>query len=128
MEIEGKCILVLPVESGTSKAGKAWQKRNFIIETSGQYPKKVCLQLFGDKVEKCPNQGDMVKVSFDIDSREYNNRWYTQCNAYAVDVQASAQPAQQTNVLQELGVTGHSKQPTSQSTAPAQQEGDDLPF
>lgn len=117
MEIEGKCIIVLPVESGTSKAGKAWQKRNFIVETSEQYPKKVCLQLFGDKVEKCPNMGDIVKVSFDVDSREYNSRWYTQCNAYAVEVQ-------QGNVLDELGVTGYSKQPAQQTPA----QDSDLPF
>lgn len=85
MEIQGKCIAVLPIESGTSAKGNAWQKRNFVIETAGQYPKKVCLQLFGDKVNDCPNVGEEVKVSFDINSREYNGRWYTQLDAYAVE-------------------------------------------
>lgn len=41
MELQGKCIVALPIESGTSKSGNAWQKRNFVIETAGQYPKKV---------------------------------------------------------------------------------------
>lgn len=93
MEIQGKVIAALPMESGTSKAGNAWQKRNFVIETPGQYPKKVCMQLFGDKVNDCPNVGEEVKVSFDIDSREYNGRWYTQLNAFKVERPQPAAPA-----------------------------------
>lgn len=45
----------------------------------------MCLQLFGDKVNDCPNVGEEVKVSFDIDSREFNGRWYTQLNAWKVE-------------------------------------------
>ena len=71
MELQGKCIAALAIESGTSKSGNAWQKQNFVIETAGQYPKKVCLQLFGDKVNDCPNVGEEVKVSFDPESREW---------------------------------------------------------
>lgn len=93
MELQGKVIAALPIESGTSKAGNAWQKRNFVIETEGQYPKKICLQLFGDKVNDCPNVGEEVKVSFDIDSREYNGRWYTQLNAFKVERPQAAAPA-----------------------------------
>ena len=113
MELQGKVIVALPIESGTSKSGNAWQKQNFVIETAGQYPKKVCLQLFGDKVNECPAVGDEVKVSFDAESREYNGRWYTQLNAWKVEKQ-NAQP------------TAAAPQP-----APAQaqtQEDDGLPF
>lgn len=95
MELQGKCIVVLPIESGTSKSGNAWQKRNFVIETPGQYPKKVCMQLFGDKVNECPNVGEEVKVSFDAESREWNGKWFTQLNAWKVERQG-AQAAQQT--------------------------------
>lgn len=95
MEIQGKTIIILPLESGTSKSGNTWQKRNFVIETIGQYPKKVCLQLFGDKVNECPNVGDEVKVLFDIDSREYNGRWYTQLNAWKVERQRAQEAPQQ---------------------------------
>lgn len=70
MEIQGKVIAALDIVSGTSKAGNAFQKREFVIKTAGQYPKKVCLQLFGDKVNECPNVGEDVKVSFDPESRE----------------------------------------------------------
>lgn len=100
MEIQGKTIVALPVESGMSKSGNAWQKRNFVIETTGQYPKKVCFQLFGDKVNECPNVGEDVKVSFGAESREWNGKWFTQLNAWKVERQG-AQPAPQTQYAQE---------------------------
>lgn len=114
MEIQGKTIAVLPIESGTSAKGNTWQKRNFVIETPGQYPKKVCFQLFGDKVNDCPNVGEEVKVSFDPESREYNGRWYTQLNAWKVERQQTAQPAPQ--------------QPVYTQPAPTTPPADDLPF
>lgn len=114
MEIQGKTIVTLPIESGTSKSGNAWQKRNFVIETSGQYPKKVCLQLFGDKVKDCPNVGDEVKVSFDPESREWNGKWFTQLNAWKVERQGATQLPDQTT--------------PEQPTAPGIEKDDDLPF
>ena len=114
MELQGKTVTVLDLVSGTSKAGNAYQKREFVIETAGQYPKKVCLQLFGDKVSECPAVGDEVKVSFDAESREYNGRWYTQLNAWKVEKQ-SAQPT-----------APASQQVAQTETQP--QEADDLPF
>lgn len=115
MEIQGKTIAVLPIESGTSAKGNTWQKRNFVIETPGQYPKKVCFQLFGDKVNDCPNVGEEVKVSFDAESREWNGKWFTQLNAWKVERQG-AQPAPQ--------------QPVYAQTAPTTPPADDseLPF
>lgn len=118
MEITGKCIAALPIESGTSKAGNAWQKQNFVIETAGQYPKKVCFQLFGDKVNDCPNVGEEVKVSFDPESREWNGKWFTQLNAWkATPMQPVAQPAPQQPVY-----------PQPAPATPATPLADDLPF
>lgn len=114
MELQGKCIVALSIESGTSKSGNAWQKRNFVIETPGQYPKKVCMQLFGDKVNECPNVGEEVKVSFDAESREWNGKWFTQLNAWKVERQGAQPVYQQT-------------QPQAPATPPEAQ-ADDLPF
>lgn len=114
MDITGKVVQVLEVESGTSKAGNPWKKQNFVIETSAQYPKKVCLQLFGENVNSCPSVGDEVKVSFDAESREYNGRWYTQLNACKVEKQGT-QP------------TAPAPQQATQ-TEQQQQGADDLPF
>lgn len=118
MELQGKTVAVLDLVSGTSKSGKAFQKREFVIETAGQYPKKVCMQLFGDKVNECPNVGEEVKVSFDTESHEWNGKWFTQLNAWKVERQG-AQAAQQP-VYQR-------PQPQAPATPPAPQ-ADDLPF
>ena len=42
LEIEGKVQKVLEAKTGETKNGKTWQKQDFIIETLGEYPKKVC--------------------------------------------------------------------------------------
>ncbi len=78
MNISGKVVQVLPIQSGTSKAGNPWQKQEFVLEQGGQYPRKVCISLFGDNVAKTPQVGQDVMVSVDIDSREFNGRWYTE--------------------------------------------------
>lgn len=89
MEITGKIIFALPEQGGTSKAGNAWRKREYVLETQETYPKKVCFNLFGDRIDQYPmNVGDDVKVSFDLESREYNGRWYTDVRAFRVEKNA----------------------------------------
>ena len=117
MELQGKTVAVLDLVNGTSKKGNAFQKREFVIETAGQYPKKVCFQLFGDKVNECPNVGEGVKVSFDPESREWNGKWFTQLNAWKVERQQGADDASLRSR------TEQPKQPT-----PATPPADDLPF
>lgn len=85
MNIKGKTKAVLPIENGTSKSGNAWQKGGFVITTEGQYPKDVAFTLFNDKVSLCPKVGEEVDVHFDLSSREYNGRWYSEITAYRVD-------------------------------------------
>ena len=86
MEITGKIIIALPEMSGTSKAGNAWKKREYVLETQETYPKKVFFNFFGDRVDQYPlNVGDEVTVSFDIDSREFNGRWYTDIRAWKAE-------------------------------------------
>ena len=84
MEVKGKVIQILPIQEGTAKAtGNPWKSQSFIIETQEQYPRKICCEIFGeDRINANPVQMDeMVTVSFDIDSREYNGRWYTSIRA-----------------------------------------------
>ena len=86
MELKGKVIQLLPLQSGTSQAGKEWKKQEFVIETHEQYPKKICMHLFGDRVDQYPvSEGEEVSVNFDIESREYNGRWYTNINVWKLD-------------------------------------------
>lgn len=96
MEISGKIIVVLPEQGGISKAGNEWKKQEYVLETHDQYPKKVCFQIFGaDKIQQAAIQpGEEVTVHFDIDSREYQGRWFTNISAWRVDhVGANAEAA-----------------------------------
>ena len=97
MELIGKIIQILTLQEGVSKAGNPWKKQEYILETLGtQYPRKVCFNLFGDNVDKFPMQvGQDVTVSIDIESREFNGRWYTDVRAWNVlnGVQLAGAPA-----------------------------------
>lgn len=93
MEITGKIISVLPEQSGVSKAGNSWKKREYVLETIEQYPRKVHFTLFGDKADQYPlNVGEVKKVSFDLESREFNGRWYTDVRAWKVEDPAATAP------------------------------------
>lgn len=76
MEINLKVIQVLQELSGVSRAtGKKWVKREFIGETTEQYPKKVCITVFNPNDNtQIPLVGDDVVVEFEIDSRAYIDR------------------------------------------------------
>lgn len=89
MEISGKIVSLLPEQTGQGKNG-TWKKQEYILETTGQYPKKVCFSIWGDKIDQFKvNSGDDVEVSFDVESREYNQRWYTELRAWKVAKQGS---------------------------------------
>ena len=96
MEITGKIIQVLPEQGGVSKtSGKEWKLQAYVLETQEQYPKKVHFEIFGDdriKSNQC-NIDDIVTVSFDIESREFNGRWYTSIRAWRVVDAALTQDA-----------------------------------
>ncbi len=95
MEITGKLIQKLPVQSGVSNSGNNWSKAEFVIETVEQYPKKVCSNLWGDRAKALDqfNIGDLITVSFDLESREYNGRWYTDVKAWKVEAATPAAAA-----------------------------------
>lgn len=95
MEVIGKIIMVLPETSGVSKAGKAWRKREYVLETQdSSFPQKIHFDFFGDKADQYPlTEGQVIKLSFDINSREYNGRWYTSISGWrAEDVNAAQAP------------------------------------
>ncbi len=86
MDITGRLIQVLQEQGGEGKNGK-WAKCDFVIETQEKYPKKVCLTAWNDligTVRGLPLESE-VRVSFDISSREYNGRWYTDVKAWKVE-------------------------------------------
>ena len=133
MEITGKVLAVLELQSGTSKKGSEWKKRDFVIETLDEkFPKKVCFTLFGDRADACPSIDSVVNVAFDIDAHEYNGKWFNSVKAWKVEPAspATVQVAQQaTNpspaVTVQPAVTAAQHSETKPQTESA---GSDLPF
>lgn len=111
MEVVGKIIQVLPVQEGIGKNGNPWKVQPYVLETLDQYPRKVHFEVFGeDRIKQNPCDLDqLVTVSFDIESREFNGRWYTSIRAWRIqqgDTTQAAQPAaapvnQPVNISQE---------------------------
>ena len=104
MEITGKIIAVLPANSGTSaRTGNPWMSQGYVIETQGQYPKKLAFDVFGEERIKQFNikHGEELTVRFDIDAHEYQGRYFNQIRAFNVE-----KSGQQTT-----------QQPTTQPTA-----------
>jgi hypothetical protein len=84
MDLTGQIVQVLPEKSGTSGRGN-WRKQEYIIEMPGDYPKKVCFMVWGDKIDQFGIQeGQELTVSIDLESREFNGRWYTDVKAWRV--------------------------------------------
>ena len=95
-EITGKIIAVLPTRSGTSARGTQWSSQTAVIETHEQYPKRVAFDVLGDKITEFNLQvGEEVTVSFDINAREYNGKWWNSVNAWQVVRQVGHQAPMQ---------------------------------
>lgn len=86
MQLTAKLSQLLPIQTGTGKNGE-WKKQDIIVETDGQYPKKVCISIWGDKINEGQLQiGNLLQIDFDIESREYNNKWYTDIKAWKIEL------------------------------------------
>lgn len=144
LEIQGKLIKLLAPVTGEGRNG-AWTKQEFVIETFEQYPKKICLSAWTDKINQLQRfqLGDDVKVSFNVESREYNERWYTELRIWKIDSAGSNSASPNQNSYnapsqnqQSYGrtVSGSSEpvnnfQPVSDSADSfLSSEQDDLPF
>ena len=114
-------MYVAPIQSGVSKAGKNWQKQLYVLETEGQFAKKIAFSLMGDRIAQFAIQmGETVEIDADADSREYNGKWYTEINAWRVNkIAYTSAPAQSQPVYQQQPPQGY-QQPTYTQPAPAQ--------
>ena len=122
MELTGTVVSVLPEVGGTSKTGNPWRKQEFILEIPSQFPKKVCISLWGDRVEvlKSFNMGDAVTASVDVESREFNGRWFTEVRAWKVEKAGAAAPANEP-----MNAFSNAVPPVTTFSSDA---NDDLPF
>ena len=94
MEVEGKVIQFIGERSGTSKAGNPWKVKEYVLETNENYPRKIAFDFFGDRADQFPlNVGDEIRLSFDIESREYQGRWITSIRGWKSEPLAASAPA-----------------------------------
>lgn len=144
MELQGRIIMVLPLASGTSKAGNPWKKQEYVLETKTEYPRKVVFNFFNASVDNYPLQvGDDIVLTFELESRNYTGRdgverWSTEVRGVRAEkVGAGMAAAPQGFVPQQpAAVQPQMAQPRPavpqypQAAAHVQNNGanDDLPF
>lgn len=119
MELQGKIIAALDKRSGTSARGE-WQSQEFVLETHDTYPRKMVFSVFGaDRLARFNIQvGQEVMVSFDIDAREYQGRWFNSIRAFDVRL---VDPAS-------IGVMGQPAAPMAATVSPAMSTPTPAPF
>jgi hypothetical protein len=133
MDIQGKIVQILPKQTGEGKNG-TWEKQDYILETQAQYPKKVCFSVWGVKISQYNIQmGEFVSLGVDVESREYNGRWYTDLKAWKVDRPGAAPMSSNTGTSTSNQQANDPFADTAQVSDPFasssnSEEADDLPF
>lgn len=125
MEFEGKVVQILAATTGTSARGP-WQRQDVVFEMPQEFSRKVCVKFFNkpDDVAKL-RVGGTYTVSFNLESREFNGRWYTDVSAWRVQSkEQQAAPASAAPMSADLPPIG-GEEPIGVSAAA---EVDDLPF
>ena len=121
-QVTGKITKFLDVQSGTSKAGKEWQKQEFIVETDSEYNNLYCFDVFGaEKVEnltKFQKVGDTVTVKFNVSTNEWKDRYFTSLGAWRIE-KATADTPDPIDANVDFETVGDTPEPAPQ---------DDLPF
>jgi hypothetical protein len=103
MQLTARLVQLLPLQSGTGKNGQ-WKKQDIIVETEATYPKKVCISVWGDKIETASLQpGSLLKIDFDVESREFNGRWYTDVKAWKIEATGVAVASGPEKVMSNMG-------------------------
>jgi len=106
LKVKGKVIDILEEQSGKGKNGP-WKKRDFILETVGEYPRKICITQWGDQIEKNPVTKDETITAFiDIQSREYKGNWYTDVKAWKIEKGDASEGGSPDDVVINFGPDG----------------------
>lgn len=115
MQITAKLTQLLPIQTGSGKNGE-WKKEDILVEIDAQYPKKIFISIWVDKINEGQLQiGNFLKIDFDIESKEYNSKWYTDVKAWKIEVET-------------LGIQKNSDAIANINIAKPQSDDDILPF
>ena len=118
MELKATVIQALPIERGVSRAGKEWEKATLIVQYGdAKYPKKVALMALknAEKFAAVP-VGSEVVFQVDVESHEFNGKWYTSVTCWKWDVLGGSESSE------------NSERSDCQGVTPPLPTGDDLPF
>jgi len=89
MQLTAKLLNILPLQTGTSKNGP-WKKQEIIVEMAGNIPRKLCISIWGEKIDTIQLKiGQQLKIDFEVESREYSNKWYSEIKAWKIEVVGS---------------------------------------
>lgn len=127
MEFEGIVYKILPVTRGTSSRGE-WQRQDVVFEVPSEFSRKICVTFFNKESDVAKlREGAAYTVSVNVESREYNGRWFTEARAWRITRKAAQQPQPQAPVADGLPPMDAfaSDEPASTSSSA---EVDDLPF
>ena len=125
MQVKVKLVQLLPLQSGVGRNGE-WKKQDIIVETTdSQYPKKICVSIWGDKINPAQLQsGNDLVIDFDVESREFNGRWYTDVKAWKIELASMQTPQSESIPASPSAAFSSSDIPPE----PPRAEFDDLPF
>jgi hypothetical protein len=126
LQVTGRVVKKMPVQNGESARGP-WKKQEVIIETNEQYPKKIAISCWGERVDEIARyqEGDVLTAHISIESREYNDRWYTDVRAWRLEAFGSTPPPSAPTNPPSNSSTPPAEQPTEQASG---NDEDDLPF
>ncbi len=125
MEIQGTVFKIMPETRGVSARGE-WQRQDVIFEMmDGQYARKIAITFFNRPSDvQALSEGVSYNVSINIESREYNGRWYTDVRAWRVLPADGSVAAPQ----MESASSFVAPSPATTPTTSASEDVDDLPF
>jgi Domain of unknown function (DUF3127) len=129
LELIGTLTNVLPEQSGQGKNG-TWVKQEFVIETHDTYPKKICITAWGNQTNELKQFaiGDVLKASVNIESREYNGKWYTDIKAWRIELSSGGAAAEASQPSSQPAASAPSRRLPEPPPLTNFEEGDDLPF
>lgn len=128
-EIEGKLVKIYDMEV---KGTGSFRTREFVIETMETYPQFVKFQSVQDKCDLLNQfqEGETIKVSFDLRGRQWQDKYFTNLNAWRIEKSSntsSPSAAPSGNASGSFDNTPSSF-PTSTSSGLSSAEAEDLPF
>lgn len=120
MQVQATLKQITNPQEGVNKQGNPWRKAVIVADTIGNYSKTIAFIAFNstlDEVTKL-NPGAVIDIEFDLESREYNGKWYT--DAILRSATLHAQPKPQPKREMQTRIDTFPPQPSP--------EQDDLPF